>query len=65
MSDNYPIDSSILDEFFKKEVIAEEDSFSIFRKDSSCVQIVERSETRTIREEQRLVRDYIKIICDG
>lgn len=55
---------SLFDELFSKEERHDDGMFSLFEKEGMTIHIVERSETLTVREERKLVREYIRIVSD-
>lgn len=55
---------SMLDDIFSNEEERDDGMFSLFAKEGTAIHVVERSMTLTVREERKLVREYIRIISD-
>lgn len=57
-------DSSLMDDIFGGQNSIEDSMSSIFWDNAEVFQVRERSMTLTVREERKLIREYIKIISD-
>ncbi len=55
---------SMLDDIFCNEEERDDGMFSLFAKEGTVIHVAERSMTLTVREERKLVREYIRIISD-